>query len=121
MGVVYFSIIPTFEPSRYYKCWIVCFYYTNNWDRGYYKWFSNFELMVWIAILFLGILSVFLNKKELSVIMLAVIGLTVFELLFEPRARYLYTYAPFYIILAVSGIQMIIKRNQYYYQWKEKL
>ena len=27
MGVVYFSIIPTFEPSRYYKCWIVCFYY----------------------------------------------------------------------------------------------
>lgn len=30
MGVVYFSIIPTFEPSRYYKCWIVCFYYTND-------------------------------------------------------------------------------------------
>ena len=28
MGVVYFSIIPTFEPSRYYKCWIVCFYDT---------------------------------------------------------------------------------------------
>ncbi len=30
MGVVYFSIIPTFEPSRYYKCWIVCFYYILN-------------------------------------------------------------------------------------------
>ena len=29
MGVVYFSIIPTFEPSRYYKCWIVCFYNTS--------------------------------------------------------------------------------------------
>lgn len=29
MGVVYFSIIPTFEPSRYCKCWIVCFYYGN--------------------------------------------------------------------------------------------
>ena len=26
MDVVYFSIIPTFEPSRYCKCWIVCFY-----------------------------------------------------------------------------------------------
>lgn len=25
MGVVYFSIIPTVEPSRYCKCWIVCF------------------------------------------------------------------------------------------------
>ena len=29
MGVVYFSIIPTFEPSRYCKCWIVCFYYNS--------------------------------------------------------------------------------------------
>lgn len=29
MGVVYFSIIPTFEPSRYYECWIVCFYNNN--------------------------------------------------------------------------------------------
>lgn len=29
MGVVYFSIIPTFEPSRYCKCWIVCFYNKN--------------------------------------------------------------------------------------------
>lgn len=29
MGVVYFSIIPTFEPSRYCKCWIVCFYHKN--------------------------------------------------------------------------------------------
>lgn len=28
MGVVYFSIIPTFEPSRYCKCWIVCFCYS---------------------------------------------------------------------------------------------
>lgn len=30
MGVVYFSIIPTFEPSRYCKCWIVCFYDSNT-------------------------------------------------------------------------------------------
>lgn len=30
MGVVYFSIIPTFEPSRYCKCWIVCFYNRNK-------------------------------------------------------------------------------------------
>lgn len=29
MDVVYFSIIPTFEPSRYCKCWIVCFHNRN--------------------------------------------------------------------------------------------
>ena len=40
MGVVYFSIIPTFEPSRYCKCWIVCFYYTfleNNHNVAFYS------------------------------------------------------------------------------------
>lgn len=34
MGVVYFSIIPTFEPSRYCKCWIVCFIYRNTFDAN---------------------------------------------------------------------------------------
>lgn len=34
MGVVYFSIIPTFEPSRYCKCWIVCFYHIFSRRRG---------------------------------------------------------------------------------------
>ena len=29
MGVVYLSIITTFETSRYCKCWIVCFYNTT--------------------------------------------------------------------------------------------
>ena len=55
MGVVYFSIIPTFEPSRYCKCWIVCFYHrklvthmnaTRDLYRGYQwslrPWNKNF-------------------------------------------------------------------------------
>ena len=36
MGVVYFSITPTFEPSRYCKCWIVCFHYRFLLIRLYY-------------------------------------------------------------------------------------
>lgn len=36
MGVVYFSIIPTFEPSRYCKCWIVCFYIRKCVATGIY-------------------------------------------------------------------------------------
>lgn len=39
--------------------------------------------------------------------MLAVIGLTLFELLFEARARYLYTYVPVYCVLAALGMQEI--------------
>ena len=70
--------------------------------------------MIWLTILFAGIFSVFQkeNRRWTSVIMLAVIGLTVFELLFEARARYLYTYTPLYILLAVAGIQKIMRRKQ---------
>ena len=61
--------------------------------------------MIWLAVLAVGIFSIFRKEKEVAVIMLSVIGLTVFELLFEARARYLYTYTPFYILLAAIGIQ----------------
>lgn len=36
---------------------------------------------------------------------LALIGLSVFELLFEARAWYLYIYVPLYIIVAVWGLR----------------
>lgn len=39
------------------------------------------------------------------VIQLAILGLTAFELLFEARARYLYTFSPLFIILAVCGLR----------------
>lgn len=50
MGVVYFSIIPTFEPSRYCKCWIVCFY-----NKTYIKQkiFSKSDRQVSLSLLFL--------------------------------------------------------------------
>ena len=40
----------------------------------------------------------------LLVMMLSVIGLTAFELIFEARARYLFTYAPVYILLGIGGL-----------------
>lgn len=36
--------------------------------------------------------------------MLSVLGLTLFEQLFEARARYLYSYTPVYILLAAMGL-----------------
>jgi hypothetical protein len=36
---------------------------------------------------------------------LSIIGLTIFELLFEARARYLYIYVPVYILVALYGIR----------------
>ena len=42
---------------------------------------------------------------EYLAIILSLIGLTLFELLFEARARYLYIYSPVYVIAAVYGIR----------------
>lgn len=40
-------------------------------------------------------------------LMLSIAGLTLFEVLFEARARYLYTYAPVFCILAAIGIEKL--------------
>jgi hypothetical protein len=37
--------------------------------------------------------------------MLAVIGFTLFELLFEARARYLFCYSPIYVIFGMIGVR----------------
>ncbi len=90
-------------------------YYTDTYDgKGgkLYPLWSNFEHMIWITILFLGCVSAFVKRtSEKNVIMLSVIGLTIFELLFEARARYLYTFTPLYIVLAVYGVYWLDKKN----------
>ena len=46
---------------------------------------------------------------------LAIIGLSIFELLFEARARYLFAYAPVYIIIGINGTEkfdiILLKRK----------
>jgi hypothetical protein len=83
-------------------------YYSRDYaDVGkYYTVWSNFEQMMWLTTLAIGIFSAFAAKNSnKDVIMLSIIGLTVFELLFEARARYLYTFVPLYIVLGVYGIE----------------
>lgn len=88
-------------------------YYTKEYaEEGiYYPLWSNFAQMIWLTVLFLSIFSVFGERSpEKNALLLSIIGLTLFELLFEARARYLYTYVPVYILLAVSGFQWLYHR-----------
>lgn len=80
----------------------------------YYNIFYNFELMIWLAIIFLGMITAIRSEKKqlIATVMLSIIGLTLFELLFEARSRYLYTYAPMYILLAAVGAQQIVERKK---------
>ena len=89
-------------------------YYCREWDGKYYIIFYNFELMIWLTVLLLSLIGTMKNSCDVSIIIarVSIIGITIFELLFEARARYLYTYVPIYILLATIGIQKIIERKE---------
>lgn len=65
--------------------------------------------IIWLGLLMLCLFSVFDKSAKTAVIvcMLGIIGLTIYELLFEARARYLFTYGPLYILLATMGVKWI--------------
>lgn len=84
----------------------ICYYDGEN-----YQLFACYQQCIWITLLFL---MCFIPKKvikienDIFVIMLTIIGITLFLLLFEARARYLFLYAPYYIIMAVAGLKELI-------------
>lgn len=81
-------------------------YYT---DGKYYEIYKTFMQMIWLTILFFTIFSLknIIDYRQLA-IPLTIIGITIFLFLFEARARYLFLYAPFYILLSVAGFYNIM-------------
>ena len=81
-------------------------YYSHE-GKLYPVW-ANFAQMIWMGVLALAACAA-LGKRDarMSVIMLSLIGLTIFETVFEARARYLFCFAPLFIILAVSGMRQM--------------
>ena len=110
-GVFFWEILPEKNPplSRFLRG----IYYNRSQAQtgvNYAVWF-NFEQMIWATVLVCSTLASLAGKNgDRDLIMLTIIGLTLFELLFEARARYLYIYAPFYIFLAVYGVNEFRKR-----------
>lgn len=81
-------------------------YYTSGEN---YQYFETFQHYIWILLVFCtcGVFLYPLSKKKDGaaerVIILSIIGITLFETIFEARARYLFAYSPFYIIAAILG------------------
>lgn len=82
-------------------------------EGEWYAKLASFEQCIWSGILFFMLFTIFYKDRLLSisenenivlVMILSVIGLTIFELLFESRARYLFCYAPIYCILGALGV-----------------
>ena len=88
--------------------WIRSFYYANG---SKFVLFANFEEAVWVGVLLLSVFSAF-SKANIGsgVTALSLLGMLAYSLLFEARGRYLYVFAPFFILIAAVGLSAIFEK-----------
>ncbi len=84
-----------------------------------YSWFIASKQLIWVMVLFFQ-LFVFVHSKGtrlydgdsstiIITLAMSIIGLTIFNLLFEARARYLFCYAPLFVILFGCGVRNVYR------------
>lgn len=85
-------------------------------DGQYHSLLACFEQALWLFVLAapLGLLT---DKKArenraLRLLALSILGLILFETLFEARARYLFLYTPYFTLLAAAGWKSLLPRLQ---------
>lgn len=97
------------EPDNRLAPFLRSLYYL---DGSRYRLLSNYEQCLWLGILTLSCIPCFKKGKHYieTVVMLSLIGLFIFESVFEAGARYLYIYLPFYVILAAEGAELLLTK-----------
>ena len=76
-----------------------------------YIFLLTLEQTLWITCLFMSIAAVVLERNKFnSVLVLSLIGIIIFNLTFEARARYLYIYVPLFICAGVLSIWTLIQK-----------
>lgn len=86
-------------------------------DTGkYYEYFLLIIQWIWLLVLFFCLfIPKTTNTKNELVIMLTLIGITLFLTIFEARNRYLYCYSPIFVvgcIIGIKNLKMFIKSKQ---------
>lgn len=86
-------------------------------EKGYTYVTTNILQAYWVIVLFFIVMSTairFLRKemRGITILRLSVIGIILFILLFEARARYSINYVPIFIVLSVYGIMLTHKKLQ---------
>lgn len=80
------------------------FYHTGD----NYKYLLLVEQILWLGTLILMSLCAFIKKNKLNTALItAAIGMLLFVLIFEARARYLIVFIPVFIIIAISGLEWL--------------
>ena len=93
--------------------WLAYFLQNVYYEEGkYHAYFINGVHVLWMGVLALNLLAIFEKKKDASIYILfmSLIGIALFELLFEARARYIFTYIPIYILMACGSADRFFRR-----------
>ena len=102
-GTWYFKIVENINQKM--APFLQSLFYTAG---SRYEILKNLEQFVWIFTLLFTTLAGFFRENEesrdtIDTIKLSIVGLTMFQILFEVRARYLFLYVPFFCMLAAVG------------------
>lgn len=79
-------------------------------ERGKYNQiYTQIIQCLWISILIFNMFSYNDSKsRKIPIIILALMGLFLFETIFEARSRYIFVYVPLYIFIGVIGIKNVL-------------
>ena len=79
-------------------------------ERGKYNQiYTQIMQCLWISILIFNMFSYNDSKsRKIAIIILALMGLFLFETIFEARSRYIFVYVPLYIFIGVIGIKNVL-------------
>ena len=109
-GGFYREVFPTDNPISLI---LRSFVYNGEYeieDGNHYHITKTVQQIVWISCLILMVIKAIRIKRcdeeddIYSVLYLSLLGLFLFEMLFEARARYLYTYVPLFIMIGSMGM-----------------
>ncbi len=79
---------------------------------GWHEYYAQTMQLLWMFVLLCSSL-VLANYKEYDktelVAMLSLIVLSTFLMIFEPRTRYMFCYLPVYLVVAIIGLQKVLK------------
>ena len=82
-------------------------YYENG---KYNMIYTQIMQCLWIGILIFNMFSYNDGKStKISIVILGIIGLFIFEILFEARSRYIFIYVSLYIFLGVIGLKNVLR------------
>lgn len=75
---------------------------------AYYSYYKQFAQIAWLfTLVFMAFIAFGYKGKNELTIMMAILGMTIFLTIFEPRTRYFYCYAPVFVLAAILGINKL--------------